>query len=79
MWQQVLLRVQPYSILSFYFINLRMYQALKQDATATTKDSLYLIVQLFVQVASFFISGFLAKIQLAQLDAINAELPEPLP
>ena len=75
----MLLRVQPYSILSFYFINLRMYQALKQDATATTKDSLYLIVQLFVQVASFFISGFLAKIQLAQLDAINAELPEPLP
>ena len=75
----MLLRVQPYSILSFYFINLRMYQALKQDATATTKDSLYLIVQLFVQVASFFISGFLAKIQLAQLDAINAALPEPLP
>ena len=56
-----------------------MYEALKQDATATTKDWLYLIVQLFVQVASFFISGFLAKIQLAQLDAINAELPEPLP
>ena len=79
MWQQVLLIVQPYLIFSFIFIDYRMYEALKQDATATTKDWLYLIVQLFVQVASFFISGFLAKIQLAQLDAINAELPEPLP